>query len=115
MLVDIRYRGGFLTDTSIPGERKSDYVIPAHGNGALRASRSRWIVFASTLDPIGWDAVKSIIYQIRSDAPDGPVLNEGIVCSAISGWDPFNEGATLRKVHGMPMAFGTPKGALRGD
>jgi hypothetical protein len=113
MLVDIRYRGGFLTDTSIPGERKSDRVIPAHGNGALRASHRRWIVFASTLDPSGWDAVKSIIYQIRSDAPDGPVLNEGLVCPAISGWDPLNEGATLRKVHGMPMAFGTPKGALR--
>ena len=115
MLTDIQYRGPLLVDTSIPGESKADRVIPAHGNGALQVSRDRWILFASTLDPNGWDAVRSIIYQIRASALDGPVVCEGLVTPAISGWDPLDQGMTLRKVHGMPMAFGVPKGAIRAD
>ena len=71
------------------------------------------MLFFATLDPHGWDAIRSIIYQIRGHAPDGPVLKEGVVARASSGWDPFHEGVSLRKIHGMPMAFGVPKGAMR--
>jgi len=69
-------------------------------------------LFFATLDPQGWDAVRSIIYQIRADAPDGTLIKEGLIQSCRSGWDPFNEGISLRKSHGSPFAFGVPKGAL---
>ena len=45
MLKSICYKGPLATDLSIPGERKSDGVIPAHGTGALRVSRNRWLLF----------------------------------------------------------------------
>ena len=113
MLKSICYKGPLATDLSIPGERKSDGVIPAHGTGALRVSRNRWLLFFSTLDPNGWDAVRSIVYQLREESPDGPVLKEGMVAQYLSGWDPLGLGISLRKAHGMPMAFGVPKGATR--
>jgi len=113
MLTDIRYEGPLVLDTSIAGQQKRDNIIPAHGNGAIRLSRDRWGVFFATLDIGSWDAVHSVIYQIRDGAPDGPVLREGMLMPAESGWQPEPGGETLRKVFGMPMAFGVPKDALR--
>ena len=57
----INYRGPLITDTSIPGVRKADGIIPAHpGGGALQLSADRWIIFYAGLDPRGWDANHSI-------------------------------------------------------
>ena len=39
MALRITYKGPLIRDTGIPGERKCDGVIPAHGNGALREER----------------------------------------------------------------------------
>lgn len=108
MLTNIRYEGPLITDTSIVGQRKCDGIIPAHGSGAIRLSRDRWAIFISTLDIGGWDAVHSIVYQVRAGSPGGPVLREGLLMAAESNWRPG-----LRKCYGMPMAFGVPKGAPR--
>jgi len=113
MAVTITYEGGLITDTGIAGERKCDGIIPAHASAALRLSRDRWALFFSTLDPNGWDAVKSILYQIRADAPDGAIVREGVLIPAQDGWEPEPGARRFRKVYGMPMAFGVPKGALR--
>ena len=111
MIKEIKYKGPFITDTSIPGETKADGIVPGQGN-VIQLSRDRWAVFFATLDPSGWDGVRSIIYQVRADAPDGTLLKEGLIQSYLSGWDPFNEGISLRKSHASPFAFGVPKGAL---
>ncbi|MHC4874796.1 MAG: hypothetical protein ACYTFY_23365 [Planctomycetota bacterium] len=66
-----------------------------------------------TLDTNGWDAVRSVIYQIRKDAPDGEVIKEGMLAEYESGWTPFGPDYPLRKVYGMPMVFGVPKGAKK--
>ncbi len=113
MLKRIQYRGGIITDTGVPGERKAEGILPAHANGSLQVSRDRWLSFFATLDPGGWDSVRSIVFQLRADAPDGDVVREGLVSRFVSGWDPLDEGIRLRKVNGMPMAFGVPKGARR--
>jgi hypothetical protein len=54
----------------------------------------------------------SIIYQIRGDTPDGPLLKEGLFKKSINDWDPFGDGSRLVRQQGSPVAFGVPKGAL---
>ena len=110
MLKGIHYRGGIITDTGVAGERKADGILPAHANGSLRVSRDRWVSFFATLDPGGWDSVRSIVYQLRAGAPDGDIVGAGLVSRFVSGWDPLDEGISLRKVNGMPMALGFPEG-----
>ena len=111
MLKGINYRGPLVTDTTVPGERKADGIIPAHANGALRVSPDRFVLFFATLDPGSWDATKSICYQVRTDAPDGPVLTEGLLFGSESGWRGESGDPVFRKMYGMPMAFGVPRGA----
>lgn len=107
-----RYLGPLITNTTVPGERKSDRIIPAHpGGGALRVAEDRWIIFFATLNPIGSDCNRSILYQLRADAPDGPVLRECMIDRGIEDWDPFDRGDRYVKSCGMPIAFGVPMGA----
>jgi len=114
MLAEVNYRGPLITDTGTPGETKRDGVIPAHpGGGCLRASRNRWIIFFATLDPNGWDCSRSILYQLRADRPDGPLVKEGVVEACIDDWDPLERGDRFFKGNGMPVAFGVPRGAIR--
>jgi hypothetical protein len=107
MIESIHYLGPLITDTSIPGEGKGDEIVPGQGN-AIPLSKNRWGVFFATLDPGGWDAVRSVIYQIRADAPNGPLVKEGLIEPYRSGWDPLNEGISLRKSHGSTLAFEVP-------
>ena len=113
MLVKSTYKGPVFIDSTVKGEGKADGFIPAHCNGSLRVSKDRYITFCATLDTNGWDAVRSIVYQIRSDSPDGQVVKEDLLVSCESGWIPFGEDYPLRKIYGMPMAFGVPKGAKK--
>ncbi len=110
--VKVRYLGPLITNTTVPGERKSDGKIPGHpGGGALRVAEDRWIIFFATLDIAGSDCNRSILYQVRADAPDGPLLNEGVIERSSEDWDPLGRGDRLIKSCGMPIAFGVPKGA----
>ena len=112
MTLEISYHGAFITDTPLPGERKADGIIPAHpGGGAMQLSADRWIIFFANLDPRGWDANHSILYQLRAGAPDGRVIAWGVIDSSIEDWDPLERGDRYYKACGMPIAFGVPKGA----
>jgi hypothetical protein len=112
--LQVRYLGPLITNTAIPGERKSDGVIPAHpGSGALRVAEDRWIIFFATLDLTGSDCNRSILYQLRADAPDGTLLCEGAIDRSSEDWDPLGRGDRFVKSCGMPIAFGVPKGATR--
>lgn len=110
MIADIQYKGLLVGEADFPGERKCDGVVPAHA-GCIRAGRDRWVLFYATLDERGWDAVKSIVYQVRAQAPDGPLLTERLIVKGQSGWDPFGKGDSYWKCHGDPILFGVPKGA----
>lgn len=111
MTLTINYRGPFVTDTPIPDERKADGIVPAHPGGPLQLSARRWIIFFANLDPRGWDANHSILYQLRADAPDGRIITWGVIDSSIDDWDPLQRGDRYFKTCGMPIAFGVPKGA----
>lgn len=109
--VQIQYRGPLIVDCVISGEQKSDHVIPAHpGSGSLQVATDRWINFYATLDLRGGDSNRSIIYQIRSNSPIGPVIKEGSIAQCQDDWDPLQRGDRLFKSCGMPIAFGMPRG-----
>jgi hypothetical protein len=104
--------GPLVLDTATPGERKRDGIIPLHP-AVLRASRRRWALFFATLEPGVWDGTRSVLWQLRDGAPDGPVLREGVVRSCIADWEPLGDGARFSRRCGTPVAFGVPKGACR--
>jgi len=108
---EIVYRGIFIGDTTIPGEQKKDWLQPSHPY-CWRLSRDRWIWVFQTRGFSGIDAEHSILYQIRRDAPDGPIVREAVLARFRDDWDPLGEGARYWKIHGHPKAFGVPQGAL---
>jgi hypothetical protein len=101
----------FVPACTLPGETRADDVAPGHGS-CVRASKDRWIIAYQTRSWRGVDDERSIVYQVRKDAPDGPVLKEGFLAQSINNWDPLNDGSKLVRQHGHPVIFGVPKGAL---
>lgn len=110
----IIYQGVFIGDTSIPGEQKKDWVQPSHPY-CWQLSRDRWLWVFQTRAFAGIDTERSILYQIRRDRPDGPVVCEKLLIPFRDDWDPFGDGSKYWKVNGQPKVFGVPKGALGKD
>src|SRR5262245_33456627 len=74
--------GGMLVrECDLPGERRRDDVVPRHAV-CVQAARARWLVIYTTHGFRGVDDERSVIYQVRRDAPDGPVLKEGFLARA---------------------------------
>lgn len=110
--------GLLIRECSLPGARRADDVVPRHAN-CIQVSRSRWLVVYSTHGFRGVDDERSIVWQLRRDAPDGPVLNEEFFARALSGWQPEGlppapPGTNYFKQHGHMVAFGVPKGGVLG-
>ncbi len=110
----IIYKGVFIDDTTIPGEQKEDWVQPSHPY-CWQMSRNRWMWVFQTRAFEGIDTERSILYQIRRGAPDGPVVREKILIPFRDDWDPFEDGSKYWKIHGHPKVFGVPKGAIGAD
>lgn len=104
------HRGLLIGDSTLPGETRADDVFAAHPNG-IQVSRNRWLLLYATRGFRGTDDDRSIVYQLRRDAPDGPVVTEGMLARSINNWDPFGEGQQYVKQHGHPVGFGVPRGA----
>ena len=114
-IASIEHLGEFIHECTLPGETRRDDVVPRHAN-AIQIGSARWLVVYSTHGYRGVDDERSIVYQIRRDAPDGKVLKEGFLARAVSGWlppgvEPPPEGMSYFKQHGHMVAFGVPKGA----
>lgn len=100
-----------IEDCSLAGERKADGVYPAHPSGLL-VSRNRWLILYATRALRGHDDDHSIVYQLRADAVDGPVLKEGMIDRGVDDWDVKGDGHKVVRRARHPMAFGVPQGAL---
>jgi hypothetical protein len=110
--------GMLVRECDLPGERRRDEVVPRHAV-CVQAARERWILVYTTHGFRGVDDERSVIYQVRKDAPDGPMLREGFIAQAVADWKPEGvppapEGKAYFKQHGHAVAFGVPKGALIG-
>lgn len=107
----IDVRGKLVHECAIPGETRADDVFPGHPNG-LPVSRDRWLLVYATRGWRGVDDDRSIVYQLRKDMPDGPVLKEGLIQPTSSDWEPLGDGAKFARNQGHPVGFGVPRGAL---
>ncbi len=112
----LEHGGMFIRECSLPGETRKDDVFPRRAT-CVQLARARWLVVYGTRGYRGVDDERSVIYQVRRDAPDGPVLKEGFLARARAGWRPEGvpppaPGKDYFKQHGHAVAFGVPKGAL---
>jgi len=110
--------GMLIRDSTLAGERRADDVVPRHACG-LQLARRRWLLVYYTHGFRGVDDERSILYQLRGEAPDGPVLREGFFARVVTDWKPDGvppapPGTVYFKQHGHAVAFGVPKGALVG-
>ena len=113
MIEQIRQMGVLIGDFTSPGQTKADDVYPGHPNG-VQVSRDRWLLVSNTRGYRFDDDERSIVYQLRRGAPDGPVVTEGVLARGRDGWDPLGDGSDWFRMHGHPVVFGVPKGALIG-
>ena len=111
MLTSIETCGRLISDAAIAGERKADGYFPSHISGLLLA-HDRWMILYSTRGVRGHDDEHSIMYQIRADCVDGPVLREGVIDQGCDDWEPYGDGRKLVRRTFHPMAFGVPEGAI---
>src|SRR5262245_48605093 len=112
-IVKIEHLGQLLREPDLPGERRADDFVPGQTTG-LRLSRERWLVLCNTRGFRGVDDERSIIYQLRKDAPDGPVVKEGFLSKSVNDWDPLGDGRKCVRQHGHIVGFGVPRGARIG-
>jgi hypothetical protein len=115
----IEHRGVLVRDCTLPGETRKDTVVPAHPGG-IQVARDRWLLVYATRGFRGVDDDRSIVYQLRKGAFDGPVVKEGFLARAVEDWKDFGdgtlappEGKTFIKQHGHPVVFGVLRGAMR--
>ncbi len=114
----LEHLGEFIRECTLPGETRRDDVVPRHAN-CIQVARARWLVIYSTHGYRGVDDERSIIYQLRRDAPDGAVIKEGFLARSAANWLPAGvppppAGKAYFKQHGHMVAFGVPKGAVIG-
>lgn len=117
-VISIKHQGVLIGECTLPGETRASGVVPRHAN-CIQVRRDRWLIVYSTHGYRGVDDERSIIYQLRSDAPDGPLLKEGFLARATENWRPsgidlsgLGANQSLFKQHGHMVAFGVPEGAL---
>jgi len=109
--VRIEPLGEFIHEINLPGERRSDDVVPGQ-TACLRVSQDRWLVLCNTRGFRGVDDERSVVYQLRSGGPDGTLLKEGFLSRAIEDWDPLGRGEKRIRQHGHVVGYGVPKGAF---
>ena len=110
--------GQLVRECTLLGHTRADDVVPRSAN-CVQMSATRWLVVYATHGYRGVDDERSIIYQVRSDAPDGPVLKEGFLARSEMDWrepglPPLAAGSVYYKQLGHGVVFGVPKGALIG-
>src|SRR5262245_9361738 len=90
-ILKIESLGELLREPNLPGEKRADDVVPGQTTG-MRLSKDRWLILCNTRSFRGVDDQRSVIYQLRKGAPDGPVLKEGFLAQSINDWDPLKDG-----------------------
>lgn len=110
MITEYRDQGYYIDECRLPEETKKDHCFPAQHN-TIQLSADRWLVIYNTRGFRGNDDHRSVVYQVRADAADGPVLSEGYLDRQVMDWDPLGDGSTYVKLCTHLVAFGVPSGA----
>src|SRR4051812_47763145 len=83
----IKPGGMFIKEASLDGEMRKNDVVPRHAV-CLQLAKTRWLIVYTTHGYRVVDDERSVLYQIRKDAPDGDVIKEGFLGKAIHDWRP---------------------------
>src|SRR6478752_4175150 len=81
----LEHGGMFIRDSTLPGERRKDDVHPRCAV-CVQLARMRWLIVYTTRGYRGVDDERSVLYQVRRDGPDGPVVKEGFLAQAGANW-----------------------------
>ncbi len=111
MIKAIHSKGNFIDTCRLAGETKDDEVFPAQHN-TVRLARDRWLVAFNTRGFRGNDDHRSVVYQVRGDTPDGPVLSEGFLEGPSMEWDAVGDGRKFMRLCTHPVVFGVPADAV---
>lgn len=110
MIKSIAYKGFLVENCALAGEGRETWTAPAQSN-AIQLSVDRWLIAFSTRSIRGVDDDKSIVYQIRKDKINGPLVKEDWVVRFTNDWEPFGDGRRFVMQHGCVVLFGVPMGA----
>ena len=111
MITRIEHKGKLLHECSIEGDTRKDGFFPGHINGC-QLSQDRFLLLYTSRGWRGTDDNTSVIFQIRRDAYDGPLIKEGRLTRSIDDWDPLEDGKRYIKAHVHPLIFGVPQKVL---
>jgi hypothetical protein len=112
--ITIAHGGKFIDSCTLPGEGKDAWLHPSHPYCA-QVSYDRFLCVYQTRGFSGIDSEHSIVYQLRADQPDGPVLKEGFFSEYREDWNAHGDGKLYIKSHGHPKVIGVPRGAVDGQ
>jgi hypothetical protein len=107
----LKYRGKLVHDLTVGGETRVDGFYPRHVN-ALQLRHDRFLLLITSG---GWRVVddnRSLIYQIRADTYDGPIIQEGFITQGADDWEILGDGRQFRRETISPNGFGVPSGAV---
>ena len=105
----VQMKGVLIHGSTIEGQTRYDGIYPAHAD-AIQVSSNRWMILYSNRGFMGDDNYKSLVYQIRRDSLDGPLVREGILEKSRSFQLDHDESTTYSTQLGSPHMFGVPKG-----
>lgn len=112
MITRLTPKGYYIDACGLSGETKAERCFPAQHN-TLRLRKDRWLVVYETRGFRGIDDNRSVVYQVRADAPTGAVLSEGYLDKCVFDWDPLGDGRRFQKLCNHTVVFGVPEGATR--
>lgn len=101
------YKGPFIIESDLFGESKRDFAVPNYATG-LRLSTDRWLIVYDTVDSRGADFWRSVMYQIRADAPDGRIVKSGFIAELEVLDSLVGDRYPCWKGYGNPNVFGMP-------
>ena len=105
--IQFTYKGPFITESDLPGESKRDFAIPNYATGT-QLSHNRWLIVYDTVDCRGADFWRSVMYQIRAEAPDGRIVKSGFIAKLEEIDSPFKDRYACWKGYGNANVLGVP-------
>ena len=101
----LHHEGLLVSECTLPGETHNDDVYAAHPSG-IQASRDRWLILYATRGMDGWDSDRSTVYQLRRNAPDGPLIKEGMLGAGIYEGIDAGRGRVANSCHSVHPDLG---------
>jgi hypothetical protein len=99
-----------IQDVDLPGQGRAAHAAPNFATTA-RIAPGRWLILLNTVDALGCDANRSILWQLRAGTPQGSILGQGVLAAMQRDLDPLGDGSKFWWGNSTPQIFGVPTDA----